>query len=235
MNLDKLAAAFWRDGYLLLKDFFAPTLMDAYQQLIVEHFKNAPDFLHNEEFLQKSATDVIPWFPQQSGFDVFDIVEDNTNLQAITTAILGHGWNGLYCMTMFSGKGTKGQAWHQDCAPENPAKFNLNRLVYTDDINANSGGQVVVIPASHLKGEISIGDINEDLVDQLIIAPSKGDLLLLHGHVWHRVLPINKRFRVSTNYRCCPNGTPDDITNVCVYRNMRYRFDTSEVVENRLS
>ena len=40
--------------------------------------------------------------------------------------------------------------------------------------------------------------------------------------------------RFSTNYRAMPAGTPDDITDVCVYRNMRYRFSTESVVEERV-
>ena len=30
-------------------------------------------------------------------------------------------------------------------------------------------------------------------------------------------------------------GTPANITDICVYRNMRYRFETNEVVEDRLN
>jgi hypothetical protein len=69
--------------------------------------------------------------------------------------------------------------------------------------------------------------------DQVVLRPKKGTLVLLHGHTWHRVLPIVGAYRYSTNYRAAPAGTPDDITDVCVYRNMRYRFSTSEVVEER--
>ena len=36
-------------------------------------------------------------------------------------------------------------------------------------------------------------------------------------------------------YRAAPAGTPDDVTDVCVYRNMRYRFSTSAVVEERVA
>jgi hypothetical protein len=47
------------------------------------------------------------------------------------------------------------------------------------------------------------------------------------------VLPIKGVYRVSTNYRATPENTPEDITDVAVYRNMRYRFSTSEVIEER--
>ena len=134
---------------------------------------------------------------------------------------------------MFSKKGTSGQAWHQDCPPDESSKFNLNRLVYTRDISEDIGGRTVVMPGSHRMGELPAGEPHEDLQGQVILKPHKGTLVLLHGHTWHRVLPIRGAFRFSTNYRACPQDTPADITDVCVYRNMRYSFSTNSVVEER--
>ena len=233
MDFKVMAEDFWRDGYLVVDDVFDQALMDEYQRLIVDHFGESPTFVHNEEFLQKSATDVIPWFPQQDGYGVFDRVENDLRLQGLTTAILGQGWDALYCMTMFSGRGTKGQAWHQDCSPDDASAFNLNRLIYTEDLSPEVGGQTVVVPGTHRRGELTVGAIDEDFPDQIILTPRKGTLVILHGHTWHRVLPVHGRYRVSTNYRCCPLGTPANITDICVYRNMRYRFETNEVVEDR--
>jgi hypothetical protein len=235
LNYQNLAKQFWRDGYLVIEDFFDLTLMDRYQQLIVEHFGSSPEFLHTDEFLQKSATEVIPWFPQKEGVDEFDTVENDHRLKALTEAILGEGWYHLYCMTMFSRQGTKGQAWHQDCDPEEDEnRFNVNRLVYTADITPEIGGQTLVVPSSHRRGTITVGDVNEEFSDQVVLSPAKGTLVLLHGHTWHRVRPVTGGYRVSTNYRCCPKGTPEGITDVCVYRNMRYQFATSSVIEDRL-
>jgi ectoine hydroxylase len=59
-------------------------------------------------------------------------------------------------MTMFSKKGTKGQAWHQDCPPDDNQKFNLNRLVYTMDIDDQVGQKVLVMPDSHRYAELSV-------------------------------------------------------------------------------
>jgi hypothetical protein len=44
------------------------------------------------------------------------------------------------------------------------------------------------------------------------------------------VLNIKGKYRVSTNYRCCPAGTPSDITDIAVYRNMRYQFSSGTVI-----
>ena len=234
MNTSDLAQQFWEQGYLVIEELFDSALMDQYQALILEHFGESPDFAHNQEFLAKAATEVVPWFPQQEGLKAFDAIEHDERLRALTQAILGDGWHTLYCMTMFSKRGTRGQACHQDCAPENPAVFNVNRLVYTEDITPEIGGQTIVVPRSHRRGIIPVGPVDEDLPGQVVLSPRKGTLVLVHGHTWHRVLPVHGRYRVSTNYRCSPTGTPENVTDICVYRNMRYRFETNEVVEERL-
>lgn len=78
MNIDSLSKKFWQQGYLSIDNFFDMGLMDNYQALILEHFGNNPDFVHNDEFLEKSNTDVIPWFPQLDGLNDFDTAEKIT-------------------------------------------------------------------------------------------------------------------------------------------------------------
>lgn len=233
MNHSDATGAFERDGYVVLEDFFPGDLMDDLDQKIRDHFGEDPEFLHDDEFLDQAQTEVIPWFPQNEGVEAFDSIDGDQRLRDLSTAILGKDWVSQYSMVMFSKQGTSGQAWHQDCSPENSRVFNLNRLVYTCDITDDIGGQTVVVPGSYKKGLLPAGDPVGAFEDEIVLRPTKGSLILLHGHTWHRVLPIKGRYRYSTNYRAAPRGTPDDITDVCVYRNMRYRFSTSSVIEER--
>ena len=233
MNIAECIAKFNRDGFVLIENFFEATLMDELDWLIREHFGDDPDFLHSAEFLGKAQTDVIPWFPQDETIAAFDAIDEDFRFEELSTAILGDGWNSQYCMVMFSRAGTTGQAWHQDCAPDDPKIFNLNRLVYTSDITDEIGGQTVVVPGSHRQGLLLAGEPLGEFDNQVVLRPRKGTLVLLHGHTWHRVMPIKGSNRVSTNYRAAPAGTPEDVTDVCVYRNMRYRFSTSKVIEER--
>lgn len=233
MNIAALARQFDEEGYIVVEDFFAPALMEHLDRVIRAHFGDSPDFRHNEEFLEKSYTEVVPWFPQREGHHDFDSIEQDKRLRQLTTAILGEGWAPHYCMVMFSRQGSTGQAWHQDCPPEDPARHNLNRLVYTRDIGGETGGQTVVVPGSHKRGELPAGDPVGAFDGQVVLRPKKGTLVILHGHSWHRVLPIKRQPRFSTNFRAAPAGTPEDITDVCVYRNMRYRFSDSSVLEER--
>ncbi len=228
----KTAEDFWREGFCYLPGFFCALKMDRLNALIERHFGAAPEFEHSEEFLRKSATEVVPWFPQREGVTDFDGIENDEEFRAITHAILGEAFENQYCMVMFSKAGTSGQAWHQDCPPEGQY-YNLNRLVYTSDILDECGGQVVVKPRSHKAGVLSVGEPHGDMGGQIVLTPKQGDLLLLHGHCWHRVLPIKKKYRFSTNFRAASAGAPDDLTDICVYRNMRFQFSTAQVIEER--
>ena len=234
MKTVDLSTRFWQQGYLVIDDFFSVESMNNLQSIILGHYGLNPQYEHEAAFLSKSATEVIPWFPQRSGEQAFDEIEHCANMQTLTEAILGEGWKSLYCMTMFSKKGSKGQAWHQDCPPNDPQKFNLNRLVYTMDINDQVGGEVLVMPGSHRRGQLPAGEVNENFSEQVILAPKKGTLVIIHGHTWHRVLPVKGEYRLSTNYRAIPENTSENITDICVYRNMLYQFSTSKVLEDRL-
>ncbi len=234
MNNERLATEFWRNGYLVFDGFFDAALMDSYHALILEHYGENPGFAHDDAFLEKSATEVIPWFPQRDGFDEFDVVENDPRLSALTSAILGAGWVPHYSMVMYSKHGTRGQAWHQDCPPEDPQRFNLNRLVYTSDVPPGHGGQTIIVPGSHRYGLLPAGEPDCRFDGEIALSPEKGTLILIHGHCWHSVTPVATSHRVSTNYRCGPAGTTESMTDVCVYRNMRYRFSTQSVIEDRL-
>lgn len=231
----KLAEQFWEAGYLVLDGFLESAKMDELNECILENLGKAPEYLHSDEFLERSGADVVPWFPQHHGITAFDEVANDPRLLELTTALLGPEWQELYSMVMFSRQGSKGQSWHQDCPPEFPSHFNLNRLVYTHDVTPEIGGQTVVVPGSHRRGVIPIGDPDGVLEGQHVLEPKRGTLVLLHGHTWHRVLPVKGTYRVSTNFRACPQGVPKDVTDVCVYRNMRYRFSTGVFVEDRLA
>ena len=232
MDLKKIALEFWEKGYVILDGFFSNELMDQYQQIILEHFSDNEDWEHTNDYISKSENEVIPWFPYRENKPYFDAIDKDATFNKITDAILNNGWENLYCMMMFSKAGSKGQAWHQDCPPENSKMYNLNRLVYTHDITDKTGGEIVIMPEAHKAGVLPVGVPHEDIEGQIVFKPKKGTVIFLHGHCFHRVMPV-KIDRVSCNFRAVPKGVPEDITDICVYRNMRYKFSTEEIIEER--
>lgn len=240
MNLDflQLKQQFDALGYVYLPAFFDTGLMDRVDTACLAHFGSHPEWAHSEEFIAKSKAEIVPWFPHRQGSladkAVFDEIDEYAQFAELTEALIGANWSNLYSMAMFSKQGTVGQAWHQDCPPEDGSQHNLNRLIYSAAIRQEIGGEVVLMPGSHKQGVLPVGDPTEDMAGQLMLRPGKGDLLFLHGHCWHKVLPIHGGYRYSVNHRAAPAGTAADITDICVYRNMRYRFSTSQIVEDRL-
>ena len=234
MNIEYLVEEFWENGFLIIENFFKSEIMDEYNGLILNHFGLNPEYLHDPEFLSRSEAEVIPWFPQREGVKVFDLAAQDSKLNELTQSILGDDWRALGSMVMFSKQGSKGQGWHQDCPPEKASQFNLNRLVYTMDISHETGGQTVVVKGSHKKGLLPASAQDQSFENEVTLSPKKGNLLLLHGHAWHRVLPVTGQYRVSTNYRSVPFGASDDVTDICVYQNMRYCFSKAQIVEDRV-
>ena len=233
MDFEKVRTEFWEKGYVIFDKFFPDKLMDEYQQIILDHFRTTRDWEHTTDFITISENEVIPWFPYMEDKPYFDGIDKDETFNEITNVILNNNWENLYCMMMFSEAGSKGQAWHQDCPPENPKRFNLNRLVYSHDITNDTGGEIVIIPEAHKAGVLPVGVPHEDIEGQIVFRPKKGTVIFLHGHCFHRVMPV-KADRVSSNFRAVPKGAPKDITDICVYRNMRYKFSTAEIVEERI-
>ncbi len=234
MDLQLAQQRFWEEGYLVLENFFESELMDELHEHILDHFNGAVESVLNDEFKERSQSEIVPWFPQREFIEAFDKIDAIQEFTDLTGAILGQDWNNLYSMVMFSARGTCGQAWHQDCPPEDKSRFNLNRLIYTADITPEIGGQIMVVPRTHKGGALPAGEPDVDFEGQLEFFPRKGTLILLHGHTWHRVMPVAGAYRVSTNYRAAPANIPAEVTDVCVYRNMRYQFSINQVIEERI-
>lgn len=126
MKMTDLSKTFWQQGYLVMNDFFSTELMDSLQNVILEHYGLDPDYEHEAAFLSKSATEVIPWFPQRSGERAFDNIERCEKLSMLTEAILGKDWKSLYCMSMFSKKAAKAKHGTKTAHP-----IILNNLILT--------------------------------------------------------------------------------------------------------
>ena len=84
MSGSTLKQKFDRNGYVVIDSFFEDKQMDHIDRLIHKHFGENPNFQHNDEFLNKSQTDVIPWFPLQEGVSDFDAIEGQENFRGLS-------------------------------------------------------------------------------------------------------------------------------------------------------
>ena len=62
MDFKKIRDTFWDQGYVIFEKFFDDSLMDLYNDKILEHFGVNPDWEHTDEFISKSAVEVIHGF-----------------------------------------------------------------------------------------------------------------------------------------------------------------------------
>ena len=167
--------------------------------------------------------DVITWDPLGEEVEPFQVLAADPRLATLTRELIGE-FSAPGSLAMWSVGGGKGQAWHQDCPPDDPSQFNLNRLFYLQDTEVDDGA-VVVVPGSHRMGRISPGAPQAPIPGEVMLTPRAGTLVLLHGHIYHRVMPnVSLRPRVSVNLRAYPADVPREITRIGLYRNAAYDF-----------
>ncbi|WP_404425406.1 phytanoyl-CoA dioxygenase family protein [Nibricoccus sp. IMCC34717] len=228
-DLARLQAEFDATGCLVLPGFLAPhelqpiqAELDAYYAPI-EKQALALSAGHKGE-TAKFACDVVPWDPVKDGNTTLTQLWHHDRLATVTECVLGPGFLAPSSLVMFSVGGGRGQAWHQDCPSDASADFNLNRLFYTEDVSLEEGA-IVVVPGSHRWGRIPPGGHQDPMVGEIALTPRAGTLVLLHGHVYHRVTPnLTPKRRISVNYRAYPAGVSPDVNCIGVYRNGTVNF-----------
>ena len=169
-------------------------------------------------------TDIIPWDPIEQGVESFKNLANHAKLKKVTDILLGKGFTAPGSLVMYSVPGGRGQAWHQDCPAEATGAFNLNRLIYTEDVAEEDGG-IVFVPRSQEYGNIPEGGHQDPIAGEVAMNPARGTVIFLHGHVYHRVKPNQgQKPRVSVNFRAFPDGVDPQVNCIGVYRNGRVNF-----------
>jgi len=225
-----LRAIFDRTGVLVFPRFFAEDELEAPRRALDAYY--APlhskalslTAAHSREGQKQFDCDVIPWDPVTDGNEVLRELHRHPRMATVTEAVLGPGFTAPASLAMYSVGGGRGQAWHQDCPANDPAAFNLNRLVYTENVTLEDGA-IVVVPGSHKRGRIPAGGHQDPIEGEVVLTPEAGTLILLSGHVYHRVTPnLNSKPRVSINFRAFAAGISPDVTCIGVYRNGAVNF-----------
>lgn len=216
---------FEESGYLLIEDFLTSEECRRLKDALDAKYAEWRDEARQVHALGDAfACDVLAWDPVLEGHPVFTDFASHAGLAEITRVVLGDDFGTQTSLVMFSIPGGRGQAWHQDCPPEETGLFNLNRLLYPEDATLERGA-IVIVPGSHRFGPIPPGEHQESLDGELVLTPRAGTLILLHGHVYHRVTPnLTDLPRNSVNFRALPPGVPDWVTCIAVYRDGRARF-----------
>lgn len=234
-RIEDIQNNFERDGFVVLPDFLSPPKLHAIGHEIENHYKplletELGQSLNQSDNFKQFECDVISWDPCGEDNEPFIALQNDAHLAQVTAACIGTGFTKSNSLVMWSIGGGKGQSWHQDCAPDDSAHFNLNRLFYPHNV-AVEDGAIVVVPGSHRQGRIPPGGNHEPIAGEVALTPTAGTLVLLNGHVYHRVTPNRSgKPRVSINFRVFPEGVSPDVVAVGVYRGGAYDFSRREVV-----
>ncbi len=232
---DDLRDRFFEYGILVFPDYLSGSSVSVLSRTVQDHFM---PILNDPERLRDRSTskinfdvDVVPWDPLADGDAGFTELANEERLARLTESVLGEGFSAPRGLVMWSIGGGKGQAWHQDCPADKPKAFNMNRLFYLQDTTVDDGA-IVVVPGSHTRGRIPRGGSQSPIEGEVVLTPSSGTLVFLHGHVFHRVTPnVSGKPRVSANFRAYPVGITQEVNQIGVYRDGAYDFTKKKRVD----
>jgi len=105
-----------------------------------------------------------------------------------------------------------GQAWHQDSRDPHPRHFTLNRIFFPAAVSPEQG-RLVLVPGSHLEGDIPAAEPYGHLDGEVAVAPAAGTVVLMHSRCFHQVeRNRSTRPRTQVNGRVMPAECPPDVT-----------------------
>ena len=231
---ESLRRLFAEHGVVVMADFLDHEQLALLQREIDAHYGPMVQERFGIDAVSRAGIEmdceVIVWDPVGEQVEPFLALAADPRLATLTRHLIG-GFSAPGSLVMWSVGGGKGQAWHQDCPPDDPSRFNLNRLFYLQDTEIDDGA-VVVVPGSHRAGRISPGLPQEPIPGEVVLTPRAGTLVLLHGHTYHRVTPnVSRRPRVSVNLRAFPADVSPGVARIGIYRNAAYDFQAGKQIE----
>lgn len=182
-------AAFARDGYLVREQLCPPDLQERLRDAVAE--------VRTVEGHAEGGADIFLRHLMDKHLAFLDLLHFPT--LPIARAMLGPQVQALPVTARIAYPGQEKQftTWHfhQRFVPEPlPPFFStpnvLDSLVYLDDAN-DANGPLCVVPGSHVRHQEDLPVSDADLPGQVLLRPKAGDVVMIHGNLWHRALPTS--------------------------------------------
>jgi ectoine hydroxylase len=214
---------FHKTGAAILPSFFSADELAPIIAAVDEHWKQSDKNAVVHKDFERFETYPMSWNPVTEKHPAFLSLLNHPDLDAATRAVLGSDYVQEVDLVMYTAKGM-GQAWHQDCPPENLKKFTVNRLIYVRDVDP-AAGALVYVPGSHLMGRIPAGGNQDPIAGEMHVTPKAGTLAFLNSLCFHRVTANQLDTpRVSINFRVRPPGVEAGYDKVAAFRGGEYDF-----------
>ncbi len=219
-------------GAVILPGFFDARRLKPIVAAVDEHWKQSDKSPLRHSDFDRFETYPTAWGPVAEANPLFLTLRDDPDLVALTRAAIGSDFTHGVDLVMYTGKG-KGQAWHQDCPPDDLSKFTVNRLIYVRDVDPAQGA-LVYVPGSHKFGRIPPGGNQDPMPGEVHLSPRAGTVAIMNSLCYHRVTAnqLNEP-RVSINFRVQPPNVAQDYDKVAAFRGGTYDFRTEKVLDQR--
>lgn len=185
-----------RDGFLVRPGLFSPAavqeLRAAVDELVQQEHPGAP-----ERLTEGQRRDGIYLRHLMDKHPAFLALFRHEPTLTVARAVLGPQVQvlPLTARVSYPGADHAGTAWHfhQRLIPDPLPPFFcrphvLDSLIYLDDADETSGA-LAVVPGSHQWTERDLADHRGEEPGQVLLTLRAGDVVQIHGALWHRALP----------------------------------------------
>lgn len=200
---------FVRDGYLVRPQLIGPEHLDRLRAALAKVAASEGAVQGGADIFLRDLMDKHPVF--------LELLRYQPTL-SVARALLGPAVQTLPLSARIAFPGQEKQfvTWHfhQRIIPEPyPPFFTrphvLDSLIYLDDAD-EANGPLVVVPGTHERLHEDLPASEQSLPGEVTLMPKAGDVVMLHGALWHRALPTTAAGKVRRLLICltAPCGPP---------------------------
>ena len=183
--------AFARDGFLLRPQLCPPALQDRLRAAVAKVLASEGHAEGGGDVFLRNLMDKHPAFLDLLHFPTLPVAQAMLGPQVQVLPVTAR--------VSYPGQTQQFTTWHlhQRVIPAPyPPFFSppqvIDSLLYLDDAD-DQNGPLCVVPGSHLRLHEDLPADEADLPGQIILKPKAGDVVMIHGNLWHRALPTGSQ------------------------------------------
>lgn len=180
-------AAFACDGFLLREQLCPTGLQEGLRSAVAEVLASEGHAEGSADVFLRNLMDKHPAFLDLLHFPTLPIAQAMLGPQVQVLP--------LTARIAYPGQTKQFITWHlhqrvvpDPCPPFFSLPHAIDSFLYLDDAD-DRNGPLCVVPGSHRRQHEDLPVSEADLPGQVILKPKAGDVVMIHGNLWHRALP----------------------------------------------